>query len=36
MSQQVLVAFATKHGATAEIAKKIGEVIEGDCVISIN
>jgi menaquinone-dependent protoporphyrinogen oxidase len=29
MSQQVLVTFATKHGATAEIAEKIGEVIEG-------
>jgi menaquinone-dependent protoporphyrinogen oxidase len=29
-SQQVLVAYATKYGATAEIAEKIGEVIEGE------
>jgi menaquinone-dependent protoporphyrinogen oxidase len=27
MSKQVLVAYATKHGATAEIAEKIGEVL---------
>jgi menaquinone-dependent protoporphyrinogen oxidase len=29
MSQKVLVAFATKHGATAEIAERIGATIEG-------
>lgn len=27
MDQQVLVAYATKHGATAEIARQIGEVL---------
>ena len=27
MEKQVLVAYATKHGATAEIAEKIGEVL---------
>jgi menaquinone-dependent protoporphyrinogen oxidase len=27
MDKQVLVAYATKHGATAEIAEKIGEVL---------
>ena len=27
MSPKVLVAYATKHGATAEIAEKIGEVL---------
>ena len=29
MSKQVLVTYATKYGATAEIAKRIGEVIQG-------
>lgn len=29
MTAQVLVAFATKYGATAEIAEKIGRVIRG-------
>jgi menaquinone-dependent protoporphyrinogen oxidase len=28
MSVKVLVAYATKHGATAEIAERIGEVLE--------
>ncbi len=28
MNERVLVAFATKHGATAEIAAKISEVLE--------
>ncbi|MEA3375393.1 MAG: flavodoxin domain-containing protein, partial [Chloroflexota bacterium] len=27
MAHQVLVAYATKHGATAEIAKKVGQVL---------
>jgi len=27
MDNQVLVAYATKHGATAEIADKIGQVL---------
>ena len=27
MDKQVLVAYATKHGATAEIAEKIGQVL---------
>jgi len=27
MSDKILVAYATKHGATAEIAEKIGEVV---------
>lgn len=27
MKDQVLVAYATKHGGTAEIAEKIGEVL---------
>jgi len=27
MNDQILVAFATKHGATAEIAEKIGQVL---------
>jgi menaquinone-dependent protoporphyrinogen oxidase len=29
MEKQVLVAYATKRGATAEIAEKIGEVLRG-------
>ncbi len=29
MSDKVLVAYASKHGSTAEIAKKIGEVLAG-------
>lgn len=28
MNQQVLVAYATKHGATAEIAEKIGQALQ--------
>jgi menaquinone-dependent protoporphyrinogen oxidase len=30
MSKHVLVTYATKHGATAEIAEKIGEVIKAE------
>jgi menaquinone-dependent protoporphyrinogen oxidase len=29
MNKQVLVAYATKYGGTAEIAEKIGQVLEG-------
>jgi flavorubredoxin len=29
MEEQVLIAYATKYGATAEIAEKIGEVLRG-------
>jgi menaquinone-dependent protoporphyrinogen oxidase len=32
MSTKVLVAYATKYGATAEIAEKIGEVLNQDGV----
>ncbi len=29
MDAQILVTYATKHGATAEIAEKIGQVLQG-------
>lgn len=29
MNHKVLVAYASKYGATAEIAEKIGEVLNG-------
>lgn len=35
MAAQVLVAFATKYGATAEIAAKIGQVL-GDAGLSVD
>jgi menaquinone-dependent protoporphyrinogen oxidase len=30
MEQKILVAYATKYGATAEIAKRLGETLQGE------
>lgn len=30
MNQVILVAYATKHGATAEVAQRIGDILKGE------